>query len=186
MSRISTRLGLTAIEVLASTVLASLLMVAVLGVLRGLRAQEAALDLRLPVESWQSTLNSVLQQDLENSRTYELRDTALILNGLGGRDSTTGAAIWQPAVIAYAVVTDGERSWLVRREAPANGEPARQELMLAGVTEIHAGSRTALGKHSQAALSNVTRNAMPVRDGFTIEFHSASEGLVHAYRFHRY
>ncbi|MCA9232788.1 MAG: hypothetical protein KDA57_19215, partial [Planctomycetales bacterium] len=115
--------GLTAVEVVAATLLASLLMVAMLGVLRGLKAQEAALEVRRPIPSWQRTLDGVLEHDLANSRTFSLTPTSLTLNGFAGRDS--GVATWQPAAITYQVLTDGERNWLVRQVG------AHHELVLA-------------------------------------------------------
>ncbi len=127
------RQGLTAVEVVASTLLASMLMVAMIGVLRGLKAQEAALETRLPTPSWQAALDHVLQQDLVNSRTYVTSPTALVLKGFAGHNSQSGAANWQPTTITYQIVEEDERNWLVRHE----GE--RHELVLANVMSIRTG-----------------------------------------------
>lgn len=181
------RRGLTAVEVIVSTMLASMLMVAVLGVLRGLKSQEAALDVRMPAEVWQRTLDAVLQHDLENSRSYELTARSLLLKGFGGRDVETGSATWEPATIVYEIVEDGHRTWLARGEtttAMPSGQGPR-ELVLADVSSIRAGVTIDLGESVPTPLPSSTRREMPISDGLVLEFWSANGGPVYGYRFRR-
>lgn len=154
---------MTAVEVVASTLLASMLMVAMLGVLRGLKAQEAALEIRNPTPVWQSTLDSVLQRDLVNSHTYTITPTALILKGHAAKDPQSGTANWLPSTIVYELAQDGERNWLVR-----HGQDTR-ELVLADVTSIRIGI---LGEEQTETLPPVVTsvNEVAITSGLTVQF----------------
>ena len=178
--------GLTAVEVVVSTMLASMLMVAMLGVLRGLKAQEAALDKRMPVEVWQRTLDTVLQHDLENSRSYELSARSLILEGFAGHDSETGLATWEPAIIIYEVVEDDHRTWLVRRETTTPRGQGPRELVLADVSSIRAGVMIDSDESTPRPFPLSTQEKMmPISDGLAIEFWSTVGGPVYGYQFRR-
>ncbi len=167
--------GFTAVEVVVSMLLASLLMVAMLGVLRGLKAQTDALKTRSPVPSWQRTLDSVLQFDLENSRTYEQTDGAIFLRGFAGRG--VAGPSWKPATIVYEVLHDGNRSWLVRREL-ASGH---RELVLADVTTLRLGLSV---DGEEIAFPSSAQPETPIAKGLVIEFWGEDAGgLLYGYRF---
>lgn len=166
------RPGMTAIEVLASTLLAALLMCALIGVLRGLKAQERALDLRSPKSSWQQSLDAVITRDLASAQTVEATPLSLTLRGYAGRDET-GIANWLPSIIIYEVRADERRSWLVRRElATLGGDQASSaNLVLAGVKEIRVGTTpTGPQKTPAPAPPASFSKAAPLIDGMTIEF----------------
>ena len=142
------RFGMTAIEVLAATVLASLMMVSVLGVLRGLRAHEQVLDTRLPNPAWHRSLDEVLQYDLENARTFATNGTVLVLNGYSARSPDSQNQTWLPATIRYEVRSDAHRSWLVRRELPTGIVGAgigEAQLVCAGIVAISVAAGDNLG-----------------------------------------
>jgi hypothetical protein len=131
------RRGITAIEVLASTILAALLMTALIGVLRGLKAHEQSLESRVKRPSGQRSLDAAIETDLKSADTYELSPERLTLRGHGGHNQD-GAANWLPATVTYEVCRDRDGAWLVRRELPTagGGPPRPANLMLTGVTEI--------------------------------------------------
>lgn len=173
------RFGITAVEVMVSTLLASLLMVAMLGVLRGLKMQAEAVDTRLPAKAWQRTLDGVLQQDLENSRTYELTETSLLLHGYASRNAVTGSATWQRSSIVYKIVSNENQSWLVRREL--NSES--RELVLKGVTALRVGM---LSEDKKVIPPAAGLPKSPILDGLAIEFWGSNQkGPIYAYRFRR-
>jgi hypothetical protein len=137
MSDAKNRRGMTAIEVLASTILSALLMTALIGVLRGLKAHEQTLEARVHRTSWQRSLDAAIETDLQSAVTYELSSQRLTLRGHGGRNEH-GAATWLPATIIYEVCRDRDGVWLVRRElpSPGGGVPRPANLMMTGVTDI--------------------------------------------------
>lgn len=172
-----TRDGLTAVEVLASSLLASMLMVALLGVMRGLKTQEAALESRVPTENWRHTLDQVLDFDLANSRSYQLTPTKLILRGFAGRDAQSGIANWTPSTITYTVVEHEGQPWLVRHDLSSADT---QELVLRGVTSIWAGVFTDNGGETRV------QSETPIADGLQIEFlGSDAKQPIYAYQFRR-
>jgi type II secretory pathway pseudopilin PulG len=132
-----TRNGMTAIEVLASTLLAALLMTALVGVLLGLKATEHALELRSSEASWKASLDAALAADFANARTFTWTPNSLALEGFGGRDAG-GTPTWLPSSAAYSVEGADRSSWLVRREQAATGGASQNaaNLVLQGVRQI--------------------------------------------------
>ncbi len=181
-SRKQTKGGFTAVEVMVSMLLASLLMVAMLSVLRGLKAQADALEARTPAQSWQRTLDSVLQFDLENSRTFEQTNTAIILRGFAGRNVT--GPNWKPTTIIYEITHDKNRSWLVRRELASN----RRELVLADVIALRIGM-FASDERASFPATTTDQSETPITNGLMIEFWGSlagsdkQGGLLYGYRF---
>lgn len=131
------RRGMTAVEVLASAILSALLMTALIGVLRGLKAHEQTLESREMRKAWQRSLDAALAADLHNAVSYELAPQRLTLRGHGGQ-SEDGAATWLPATIVYEVCSTRDDTWLVRRELPTPGGSALRpaNLVMTGVTDI--------------------------------------------------
>lgn len=183
--------GMTAIEVLASTLLAALLMTALLGVLRGLKAQEHALELRTIDPPWKAMLDAVLAADLANARTYLSTPQSLTLQGFGGRN-TAGASNWLPSTVVYSVQSDGMTSWLVRRELAAVGGavPQAPNLVLAGVQEIRIGvmpsdSTADLGATRTPPAAAPPVGVTPMADGLVVElWTAASNEPLYRYRHH--
>ncbi len=111
------RMGLTLIELLAATALATLLMVAVLGVLKSITRGQKVLLAREPIESWQLRLTEQLRWDLENSRAFKPIAAGFQLEGFAGRDFSSSATTHARSVIEYVVVRAGDRGQLIRRES---------------------------------------------------------------------
>lgn len=173
--------AMTAVEVVASTILASMLMVAVIGVLRGLKAKEDALAAQAVRRPWARSLDAVLHRDLQNSYSYQSTISGIILTGYGGRTEESGVATWLPTTIVYAVNRSDNQSWLVRREVPQflDSQP-NQELVLSGVSALRVLSG-AVGNQNTAATT--TARETPIPSSLTFECLSPSGELIYAYQF---
>jgi len=177
--------GMTAVELVASMVLASVLMVAMLGVLRGLKAHERTITQKSTRLPWQANLDKVLSHDLANSRTYELTPNGLILRGFAGSDVRTGVSTWLPATIYYEVKNDGNRPWLLRRETP---QPDVPHLVLTDVTSIQIGIATdenaafpESGRLQPPTATQVIRETA-IPNGLVIEFWG-TDGLIYRFQY---
>jgi prepilin-type N-terminal cleavage/methylation domain-containing protein len=121
--------GFTLVELLAATVLAALLMAALLGVLKAVtRSEKSVLQPALP-EAWQSRLAGQLQWDLTNSRTFVTTPNGFELRGFAGRDFESGAALHCPSSIQYVVRTIGSKPSLVRLEAHLDSQSLDNQSM---------------------------------------------------------
>lgn len=109
--------GMTLVELLAATILAALLMAAVLGVLKSVTHSQKDLRRGGPVEAWQACLVRQLQWDLANSRTVTTTADGFELGGFAGRDFASGATLHSPSSVQYAVRNLGGNACLVRSEA---------------------------------------------------------------------
>jgi hypothetical protein len=168
---------MTALEVLAATLLAALLMGALIGVLRGLKAHERTLDIHTPRQPWQRSLGAALEADLASGSTYQWSPQSLTLRGRGGRDEN-GRATWLPVVITYEIRAADESSWLVRRElgAPGGSTPRPDNLVMAGVTEIRVAPFTVDSANHNGLVpieSKPTAAETPLTDTLQIQFWGA-------------
>ena len=185
--------GMTAIEVLASTILSALLMTALIGVLRGLKAHEQTLEQRRPEPFWQASLAAALDADLHHAVSYQLTPETLTLTGHGGRIDS-GKSTWLPSMIVYEVRRNDETHVLVRREVPiAGGAPtAADNVALMGIAEIRlepAATNVDAGvdgrQPSQAiAPASVTVDT-PIPDDFELELRSDSGESIFRHRHRR-
>ena len=142
------------VEVLAATLLAAMLMSAVLGVLKAVTSHQEAFTKGLP-ESWQPQLSALLEWDLSNSKTVLLTAEGFELRGFAGRDLVSGMPLHRRTSIQYTVKKVRDESCLVRTEthldAP-NLDSTRSELVLSRVEGIVLGeSGSATLKDSKAA-----------------------------------
>jgi len=71
LNRNRRRRGFTAVELVVSMVLASLLMIALMGIVRGLDVKTKALVGKRVKPAWQSVLDRVLRHDFENATEIE-------------------------------------------------------------------------------------------------------------------
>jgi len=111
------RRGFTLIELMVATVLAALLMAAVLGVLKGVTRSQKTLMRGDTAPPWQARLISQLEWDLTNSRSVVPTVDGFQLKGFAGRDFASGAALHGPTTVQYAVRNVAGQLWLVRGEA---------------------------------------------------------------------
>jgi Tfp pilus assembly protein PilV len=194
MRRARLQLGMTAVEVLVSTILSAMLMTALIGVLRGLKAHERTLQTRRPEPVWQASLDAALAADLDHAAIYQLTPQALTLRGHGGR-TESGASNWLPSQVVYEVRRNDGSQMLVRREvALAGGSVAAADnVVLLDVAEI----RSAPAELSDDGASN-PQNIPPVDtpptaitvdtplpQDLSLEFRSASGETIYRYRHRR-
>jgi hypothetical protein len=170
--------GMTAVEVLVASLLSALLMVAVMGTMRGLKAHERALTLRDPTESWQRSLAHVLQQDLENARTLRIAPQFIELQGVAGLASGDTENAWLPVVIRYEIRQLEAENWLVRSER--HGATARAELVCRDVAAVRVSSGQGQVNHTNALDAN---REQAVTDGLKVEFLRAGSTPVFQYVF---
>ena len=137
--RPSTRAGLTIIELLAAAALASMLMVAVLGLLRILVVKQRILVDQTRMPPWQHLLVHQLRLDLSNARRFELAPDRLLLVGYGGKDFDTRRPTHRPAEVLYRLVSVGDRTWLLRQETHVDSlsnANRRTEIACSGLSVI--------------------------------------------------
>jgi hypothetical protein len=172
---------MTAIEVLVATMLASLMLGSVVGVLGGLARQERTLRKRaLAPPAWHAHLADQLQWDLSNSREYVASETAVTLVGFASRDFATGAATCRPTETTYYLIEAIGDRWLMRRESHRDertNDSARIELVCRGIDRFQFGSvlvnrpSTTVTVPKTASGSAV---AMPMLERMTIQLYSRS------------
>lgn len=126
------RSGLTLLELMVSSVLAVLLMLALTALLQTVAAQRRAGD--SPSRPAAQRLGELLRRDMLNARHIRLQPTGIQLAGLMGHASGTRVPTLRPATATYLVTDNG---WLLRRETPLDEtRPARVDLLWAGAQGI--------------------------------------------------
>jgi Tfp pilus assembly protein PilV len=135
--------GMTAIEVLAATVLASLMLASVAGLTGALARQQRVLRDNGDVPSWHQQLAEQLLWDLQNSRRFIASRQGVRLEGFAGRDFATGQGTGRSAVVEYYLVETTHNCCLVRRETHPEERTStarRMELVCSGVERLAWGS----------------------------------------------
>jgi prepilin-type N-terminal cleavage/methylation domain-containing protein len=170
--------GMTAVEVLVASMLSALLMVAVMGTMRGLKAHERALNLRDPTASWQRSLSHVLQQDLNNARSMRITPQYFELDAIASHQEGMTGDTWLPVVVRYELRQIEDASWLVRRET--QGSTSIAQLACRGVTGLRVNQGASAMDIENAT---VRPREQAVVDGLTIEFLQADGQQVFGYEF---
>jgi len=137
--------GMTAIEVLAATMLAALMFGAVAGIMGSLLRQERELRAGDNDSQWHAPLAAELSWDLANSRQIVMARDGAILIGFAARDFATGRPTGRRAVIKYYLVDAQGQRWLLRREdhpAEHTNDSARVELVCRGIDHMQWGELT--------------------------------------------
>jgi prepilin-type N-terminal cleavage/methylation domain-containing protein len=131
--------GLTLIELLVATALASMLLVAVMSLLKTLAVKRKVLVEQTAMAPWQQSLEEQLRWDLTHARRFEFAAESLWLMGYAARDFATGVITHRRSEVVYRLVRLGERTWLLREETQpdmlSNGN-RRRELVCCGLTTI--------------------------------------------------
>lgn len=161
----------TSIEVLAATLLAASLMIALLGVTGGIAKKEKLLSKDDSQPAWHDQLVRQIAEDLRQSQTFRSQSDRLALMGHGSRDSQTGNATWLPTEVHYFVVSVGKESVLMRQEFPQTlpSRPGKPEIMCLGIDGIGIGVAGEIaspsgGQRSSPAAPNATEEgAIPHR-----------------------
>lgn len=115
------RRGMTLLELLCASTLATLLMVAVLGVVGSLARAEKTLNRHDPQGEWRRRLVAQIAGDLRAARSAEPLPTGIRLKGQLGQNAANGTAEWIDAVIEYRVEPTPLGSALVRLSMADDG-----------------------------------------------------------------
>lgn len=145
--------GFTLIEVLATTLLASLLMLAVMSVITSIARDQKQMDARGNESLVPRRLLAVIREDLENTRELTRQSGQIVLDGFNARDAQANPT-HLPSRITYLIRTDGYESWLVREEQHESTDspaPITLELLLPNIASFDIVS---VGRSSTQAGSN--------------------------------
>lgn len=119
--------------------LASMLMVAVLGILGILAEKRKVFVDQAPSAPWHRPLVDQLRRDLSSARRFELAPDRLRLVGYAGRDLRTRRPTQRPAEVVYRLTRAAGRAWLVREETQSDvlsNANRRAEIVGRGPTAI--------------------------------------------------
>lgn len=154
------RPAFTSVEVLAATALASLLMVAVLGVLGGIAKKERLLERTVATPFWHDQLARQLAADLRHARTLRRQPGRLILSGHGG--TVAGEPTWEETEVHYYAVQTKAAALLLRQEfpAPLAGPPGPPEVLHYGNAQLEL-----VSYYAAPATSSDAAAVEPLRDG---------------------
>jgi prepilin-type N-terminal cleavage/methylation domain-containing protein len=136
------RQGMTAIEVLATMVLASLMLASVTGLLGALARQARELRTKSNVPPWRPQLIDALMWDLQNSRRFIAARDGVRLDGFAARDFATGAPNARSALIEYFLIDAADDRWLMRRETHSDeigSGRSRTEIVCRGIHHMRWG-----------------------------------------------
>lgn len=131
--------GMTAIEVLAATVLAALMLAAVSGILGMLARQDRELRSDRSHQSWEGQILERMRSDFRGSRLYSVSRERLQLVGFAARDFVTGQPTGRRAIIEYYLVEAKGERWLLRRESHPDdrtNDSSRVELACRGIDRV--------------------------------------------------
>lgn len=109
-------LAFTLIEVLASTALAVLLMVAVLGVSQSTAGHRRAMAEVVHTPLWVDRAFDLIAWDLQHARSYAIEPDRLTLAGYGSLDTDTNRPTYRPVLIEYRLVNNN----LIRTQTDLN------------------------------------------------------------------
>ena len=131
--------GFTIVELLTAVVLASLLLVAVMGLIHTLTAKQRQLTAQQDRPAWHALAAERLRFDLANARNFEWSPRYLRLIGYAGRDFDSFRTTHRPTEVVYRVTEIGGRAWLLREERQLDvlsNANRRSEIVCAGLDAI--------------------------------------------------
>jgi hypothetical protein len=170
---------MTAIEVLAATVLASLMLGSVMGVLGGLTRQQRALRMQSGAPSWHRQFADQLLWDLQNSRDVVASRNGVRLVGFAGRDFASGRPTGRPTSVEYYLLDAGNDRFLVRREEQLDAQTNdnwRVEIVCRGVRQFNFGAT--IVDHATAGHPSAIRQdaGTPVPERIAVKIYNVENG----------
>lgn len=133
------RRGFTAVELLVATALSSMLIVAILGLMRNLHVQCRELTSSAQSEPWHQLLAGQLRRDLANARFVTTGDNQLVLSGYLSTQGSELHSTLRVAEVTYYIAPAGDVPCLLRSEKPLTTVPNAtdsQRLLAVGVDRI--------------------------------------------------
>jgi hypothetical protein len=173
-------LGMTAIEVLVATLLASVMLGSVVGLLGTLTRQERALRKRASIPpAWHAQLADQLQWDLTNSREFIVSPDRITLVGFASRDFATDQPTGRPAQIAYYLIDAIDGRWLARSENHCDvltNDSSRVELLCHGVNSFQFGATLVDQASGRTSKPPADAIATPVPERVAVQIFSTTSG----------
>lgn len=129
----------TLIELLASSILAAMLMIVIVGLVRTTHAQSRAARRAWEANPATSILADQIRRDFVNARHWEMRSNQVRLSGYLAQDLRTGKQTFRPAEVVYAIVTSRQSTWLLRQEAQFDeviGKRVRRDALWQGAAAL--------------------------------------------------
>lgn len=139
LSHPSRHYGFSVIELLAALVLATMLMIVVMGFLSVISQRRKALLENAPSRMWQQVLTRQIHTDLANARRYEFQPDRLRLMGFCAVDPRSSQLTGRPAEVSYDLVQVNSQTWLFRTETLLDSDTndnQRRELVCRNVTRM--------------------------------------------------
>lgn len=133
--------GLTVVELLVALSLATMLVVAVLGMLTLMESHRRVLTSQVFVEPWQYQLSRQLRRDLTNARQMKVDRDRLVLTGYSGTNGLGLLGTSRLAEVTYQVARIGDDWYLLRDERSLDSlfdEPNARHLIADGIHHIEA------------------------------------------------
>lgn len=127
---------MTVVELLVATALASMLIVALLGILGILAEKRKLLIDESAFVPWHVRLERQLRFDLGNARRFELSPDRLRLLGYAGRNFETGRPTHRRTEVVYRLAPAAGKVWLVRDESQLDSlsnANRRTEIVCSGI-----------------------------------------------------
>lgn len=169
------RHAMTAIEVLVATMLASLMLASVVGVLGSLARQERSLRGSNCDPYWRRMLSDQFLWDFRNSRQIAVNQRGMTLSGFAGRSFSNGLPTGRPTQLDYYLLEVAGDRWLVRRERHLDEHStnsSRTEYVCRGVGSLRCGSvlidQPQSGSIAPDTTGGETRSAIPARIALAI------------------
>ena len=166
------RKAFTLLELLASTALAALLMLAILKVVASLGASRAALARQAQVQPWRTDLVETLRRDLSNASQITFGPDSVTLINHASLDSLDVTLGHQPVTVVYGLSTLHGRRWLVRRQSSRDSSAspsAFAELLCSDVTSFNI--------HPAGAIA-ASRTPVPVPAILIVSINDSSGSIV--------
>ena len=165
--------GFTAIELLAATALAGMLMLAVLTVTGSLGRAEQVIENRSSDPSWRRQVTDLLRRDVVQARKVDVQEGVLIIEGWCRLDEARGTISHRPVTIRYRwsqrdreLDRRAEPGWLVREQTELlevlDGRPTRAAVVCGEVSGFAAELVMPAGDDAEGAnASTPTRDERP-------------------------
>lgn len=121
--------GFTLIEVMLTTALTAVILIAVLGVTASLGRSQKALARHADQEQGHGEIVELLRRDLAQAQEARFSQGGVEIIGFGALDPATLEPSQRPATIVYRLVSDRDGSWVVREQTlldQSKGSPWRE------------------------------------------------------------
>jgi len=131
--------GFTLIESLAATVLAAIMMAAVMSVVSGIVHSDKAVHDNTHDADWRRRVIQVIKRDLQHAEEVQTLDDRVILTGYASLDRKTLKPTHRPAIVTYAINQHAGQSWLIRTQTDTESRSLHNawgQVMCSGVLGI--------------------------------------------------